>query len=83
MHTNRINKLGRLVIPKDLLEIFQLQEGSCVDIRHTDTQIIIEPHKNALSVPITEKIMKEAIEVGEARISKEDMKGIVAYMNGE
>ncbi|AQQ55595.1 AbrB/MazE/SpoVT family DNA-binding domain-containing protein [Planococcus lenghuensis] len=83
MHTKKINESGRVVIPKELLKIFQLQEGDYVDITHNETQIIIEPHRNHYVCAITGKITSEAIKVGEAWISKEGMKEIMAYMSGE
>lgn len=83
MHTKRINNLGRIVIPKEILEIFQLEEGSYVDIMHNEKQIIIEPHKKRYVCAVTGKVTSEAIMIGEAWISKEGMKKIVEYMGGE
>ena len=45
MHTKRVGKLGRIVLPKDILDRFQLEVGDLIDISHTDTQIIVEPHR--------------------------------------
>lgn len=36
MHTKRINRLGRIVIPKEILEIIQLKEGDSIDILHNE-----------------------------------------------
>lgn len=83
MHTKRINNLGRVVIPKTILDTFQLQEGSYVDITHNETQIIIEPHKKRYLCAVTGKVTDEAIKIGEAWISKEGMKEIMSYMNTE
>lgn len=83
MHTKRINQLGRIVIPKEILEIFQLKEGDSVDIMHNERQIIIEPHKQRYLCSVTGKVTDEAIRIGEAWISKEGMKEIVNYMSRE
>lgn len=83
MHTKRINQLGRIVIPKEILEIFQLKEGDSVDIMHNEKQIIIEPHKQRYVCAVTGKVTDEAIRIGEAWISKEGMKEIVNYMSSE
>lgn len=83
MHTTRINRLGRIVIPKEILEIFQLKEGDSVDIMHNERQIIIEPHKQRYVCAVTGKVTSEAIRIGEAWISKEGMTEIVKYMGSE
>jgi len=83
VHTKRINSLGRIVTPKEILEVFQLSEGDSVDIMHNETQIIIEPHKKRYVCAVTGKIASEAIQIGEAWISKEGMKKIVEYMSSE
>lgn len=81
MHTKRINNLGRLVIPKEILDIFQLHEGDQVDITHNKRQIIIEPHRQRYVCAVTGKVAAEAIQIGEAWISKEGLKQIVQYMS--
>ncbi|WP_211655532.1 AbrB/MazE/SpoVT family DNA-binding domain-containing protein [Planococcus alpniumensis] len=83
MHTKRLNNLGRIVIPKEILEIFQLHEGDLVDITHNDRQIIVEPHRQRYVCAVTGKVTEEAIRIGEAWISKEGLKQIVKYMSDE
>ena len=83
MHTKRINNLGRIVIPKEILEIFQLKEGDQVDIMHNEKQIIIEPHRERFVCAVTGKVTDEAIQIGDAWISKEGMKKIVEYISSE
>ncbi|MGB6408746.1 MAG: AbrB/MazE/SpoVT family DNA-binding domain-containing protein [Planococcus donghaensis] len=83
MHTKRINNLGRIVIPKDILEIFQLKEGDLVDIMHNEKQIIIEPHKQRFVCAVTGKVADAGIQIGDAWISKEGMKKIVKYISSE
>lgn len=80
VHTKRINRLSRIVIPKEILEIFQLKEGDSIDIMHNKRQIIIEPHKQRNVYAVTGKITSEAIRIGEAWISKEGMTEIAKYM---
>ena len=83
MHTKRINNLGRIVIPKEILEMFELHEGDLVDITHNDRQIILEPHRQRYVCAVTGKVADEAIRIGEAWISKEGLKQIVKYMSDE
>ena len=63
MHTKRINRLGQIVIPK---EISHLKEGDSVDILHNEQQIIIEPHKQRYVCTMNGKAMSEAIRIGKA-----------------
>jgi transcriptional pleiotropic regulator of transition state genes len=65
------------------LEIFQLKEGDLVDIMHNEKQILIEPHRKRFMCAVTGKVTDEAIQIGEAWISKEGMKKIVEYMSSE
>ena len=81
MHTKRVGKLGRIVLPKDILDRFQLEAGDLIDISHTDTQIIVEPHRETYVCAITGKVSKEAVKIGEAWISKEGIKMLIEYMN--
>jgi len=83
VHTKRINNSGRIVIPKEILEMFELHEGDLVDITHTDRQIILEPHRQRYVCAVTGKVADEAIRIGEAWISKEGLKQIVKYMSDE
>jgi len=83
VHTKRINNLGRIVIPKEILEMFELHEGDLVDITHNDRQIILEPHRQRYVCAVTGKVADEAIRIGEAWISKEGLKQIVKYMSDE
>ena len=83
MHTKRINNSGRIVIPKEILEMFELHEGDLVDITHNDRQIILEPHRQRYVCAVTGKVADEAIRIGEAWISKEGLKQIVKYMSDE
>ncbi len=83
MHTKRINNSGRIVIPKEILEMFELQEGDLVDVTHNDRQIILEPHRQRYVCAVTGKVADEAIRIGEAWISKEGLKQIVKYMSDE
>ncbi len=71
------------MIPKEILEIFQLHEGDLVDITHNDRQIIVEPHRQRYVCAVTGKVTEEAIRIGEAWISKEGLKQIVKYMSDE
>lgn len=81
MHTKRVGKLGRIVLPKDILDRFQLEAGDLIDISHTDTQIIVEPHRESYVCAITGKVSNEAVKIGEAWISKEGIKKLIEYMN--
>lgn len=83
MHTKRINNSGRIVIPKEILEMFELHEGDLVDITHNERQIILEPHRQRYVCAVTGKVADEAIRIGEAWISKEGLKQIVKYMSDE
>ncbi|MDE0583253.1 AbrB/MazE/SpoVT family DNA-binding domain-containing protein (plasmid) [Planococcus maritimus] len=83
MHTKRINNSGRIVIPKEILEMFELHEGDLVDVTHNDRQIILEPHRQRYVCAVTGKVADEAIRIGEAWISKEGLKQIVKYMSDE
>ncbi|MDE0582884.1 AbrB/MazE/SpoVT family DNA-binding domain-containing protein [Planococcus sp. A6] len=83
MHTKRINNSGRIVIPKEILEMFELQEGDLVDVTHNERQIILEPHRQRYVCAVTGKVADEAIRIGEAWISKEGLKQIVKYMSDE
>jgi len=71
------------VIPKEILEMFELHEGDLVDITHNDRQIIVEPHRQRYVCAVTGKVTEEAIRIGEAWISKEGLKQIVKYMSDE
>ncbi len=71
------------MIPKEILEIFQLHEGDLVDITHNDRQIIVEPHRQRYVCAVTGKVADEAIRIGEAWISKEGLRQIVKYMSDE
>lgn len=81
MHTKRISKLGRVVLPKDILDRFHLNDGDQIDISFNDTQIIIEPHRQTYVCAITGKISNEAVKIGEAWISKEGIKKLIEYMD--
>ena len=81
MQTKRIGKLGRILLPKDILERFQLKDGDMIDISYNDTQIIIEPHRQTYVCAITGKISKEAVKIGEAWISKDGIKKLIQYMD--
>ncbi len=71
------------MIPKEILEMFELHEGDLVDITHNDRQIIVEPHRQRYVCAVTGKVTEEAIRIGEAWISKEGLKQIVKYMSDE
>ncbi|MBU0905239.1 MAG: AbrB/MazE/SpoVT family DNA-binding domain-containing protein [Firmicutes bacterium] len=81
MHTKRIGKLGRIVLPKDILDRFQLDNGDQIDISFNETQIIIEPHRQTYVCAITGKVSSEAVKIGEAWISKEGLKKLIEYMD--
>ncbi|MFC6038944.1 AbrB/MazE/SpoVT family DNA-binding domain-containing protein [Paenisporosarcina macmurdoensis] len=81
MHTKRIGKLGRIVLPKDILDRFQLDNGDQIDISFNETQIIIEPHRQTYVCAITGKVSSEAVKIGEAWISKEGIKKLIEYMD--
>lgn len=83
MHTKRINNAGRIVIPKEILDMFQLHEGDLVDITHNDRQIILEPHRQRYVCAVTGKVADEAIRIGDAWISKDGLKQIVKYISEE
>lgn len=83
MHTKRINNLGRIMIPKELLEMFELKEGNLIDVTYTDRQIILEPHRQRHVCAVTGEVANEAIRIGEARFSREDLKHVVKYMSDE
>ncbi len=71
------------MIPKEILEMFELHEGDLVDVTHNDRQIILEPHRQRYVCAVTGKVADEAIRIGEAWISKEGLKQIVKYMSDE
>ncbi len=71
------------MIPKEILEMFELREGDLVDVTHNDRQIILEPHRQRYVCAVTGKVADEAIRIGEAWISKEGLKQIVKYMSDE
>ncbi len=81
MQTKRIGKLGRILLPKDILVRFQLKDGDMIDISYNDTQIIIEPHRQTYVCASTEKISTEAVKIDEAWISKEGIKKLIQYMD--
>ena len=81
MHTKRIGNLGRIVLPKDILDRFQLEAGDYIDISHNETQIIVEPHRETYVCAITGTVSKEPVKIGEAWISKEGIKKLIEYMN--
>lgn len=83
VHTKRITNNGRMVIPKEILDVFQLKEGDRVDITHDERRIIIEPHRQRYVCAVTGKVTDEAIRIGEAWISKEGLKQIVKYMSSD
>lgn len=83
VHTKRITNHGRMVIPKEILDVFQLKEGDRVDITHDERRIIIEPHRQRYVCAVTGKSTDEAIRIGEAWISKEGLKQIVKYMSAD
>lgn len=83
MHTKRINNAGRIVIPKEILDMFQLHEGDLVDITHNERQIILEPHRQRYVCAVTGKVADEAIRIGDAWISKDGLKQIVKYISEE
>ena len=71
------------MIPKEILEMFELHEGDLVDVTHNDRQIILEPHRQRYVCAVTGKVADEAIRIGEAWISKEGLRQIVKYMSDE
>ncbi len=71
------------MIPKEILEMFELQEGDLVDVTHNERQIILEPHRQRYVCAVTGKVADEAIRIGEAWISKEGLRQIVKYMSDE
>jgi AbrB family transcriptional regulator, transcriptional pleiotropic regulator of transition state genes len=75
-----INKHHSL-LPKDILDRFQLKDGDMIDISYNDTQIIIEQHRKSYVCAITGKISTEAVKIGEAWISKDGIKKLIQYMN--
>lgn len=81
MHTKRIGNLGRIVLPKEILDRFQLEAGDLIDISYNETQIIVEPHRETYVCAITGKVSKEAVKIGEAWVSKEGIKRLIEYMN--
>lgn len=81
MHTKRIGALGRFVLPKEILDRFQLEAGDLIDISYNETQIIVEPHRDSYMCAITGKVSTEAVKIGEAWVSKEGIKKLIEYMN--
>jgi len=69
------------VLPKDILDRFQLDNGDQIDISFNETQIIIEPHRQTYVCAITGKVSSEAVKIGEAWISKEGLKKLIEYMD--
>jgi len=80
LQTKRIAKSGRIILPKDILDRFQLDDGDLIDISYNETQIMIEPHNQTYMCAITGKISKEAVKIGEAWISKEGIKKLMENM---
>ena len=80
MQTKRIAKSGRILVPRDILDRFQLDDGDLIDISYNETQIMIEPHNQTYLCAITGKISKEAVKIGEAWISKEGIKKLMENM---
>jgi len=73
--------MGRIVLPKEILDIFQLEAGDSIDISYNETQIIVEPHRKTYLCAITGKVSKESVKIGEAWVSKEGIKKLIEYMN--
>ena len=73
--------MGRILLPKDILDRFQLRDGNMIDISNNETQIIIEPYCQTHLCAITGKISKEAVNIGEAWISKEGINKLIQYMD--
>lgn len=63
------------------MERLELEAGDLIDISHTDTQIIVGPHRETYVCAITGKVSKEAVKIWEAWISKEGIKKLIEYMN--
>jgi len=81
LHTKRIGNLGRIVLPKEILDRFQMETGDLIDISYNETQIIVEPHRETYVCAITGKLSKEAVKIGEAWVSKEGIRKLIEYMN--
>ena len=81
MYTKRIGKLGRIVLPKEILDRFQMEAGDLIDFSYNETQIIVEPHRESYVCAITGEESNEAVKIGKAWISKEGIEKLIEYMN--
>ena len=56
------------------MERLELEAGDLIDISHTDTQIIVGPHRETYVCAITGKVSKEAVKIWEVWIIRKVLK---------
>lgn len=73
MHKRRVTKEGRVNIPAEILERFNIKEDDFVEVDHNRTTITIKKHRSAKTCCVTGKINSHLSKFGEAYISKEGL----------
>lgn len=74
MHLRKITKEGRVNIPVEYLDRFQIKENDFVEVTCTRSNILIKKHRDSEICCITGKVSKHLTKVGESYISKEGFK---------
>lgn len=73
MHTRKITKEGRVNIPVEYLDIFDLKENDIVEVSTNRTSIIIKKHRDEKVCVVTGKVSDNIIKVGDCYLSKEGL----------
>ena len=76
MYTRKVDYTGRITLPSDLLDIFDIKKDDIVQVDKSDTHIIIKKHQPEFVCVVTGKITDKGKKIGKAFISEEGLKEI-------
>jgi transcriptional pleiotropic regulator of transition state genes len=73
MHKRRVTKEGRVNIPQEIMERFDIKEDDFVEVDSNRTTITIKKFKDNRTCAVTGKVNSHVSKFGEAYISKEGL----------
>lgn len=77
MHIRKVTKEGRVNIPTEILNRFNISEDDSVEVDHNRTHITIKKHRDSRTCAVTGKVNSHLTQFGDSYISKEGLEIIL------
>ena len=81
MSLRKLTKEGRINIPKDILNKFNIHENDLLEVSTTKDSIIITKYQDLYTCSITGEVSKNLIKIGNAHISQNGFEKLKEVFN--